>query len=169
MIRKALIFSLLGATAFAVQAAPDLLQTAPLQARAKSVELDQKTGATRYRGDVQISLGRLHVRADYLEAFYRDRQLSEVRGRGAPLILRRDEADTEPEIEVHAKRLEYRLNAGQIQFFDDVSMRQGDDVLYAHAARYELATRHFEATGDPEQGQRVLATYHPRRPTDGTP
>lgn len=168
MMARALLIAVLCAAA-AAEAAPPLAQTAPLQARARSVELDQKTGATRYRGDVQVALGRLNVKADYLEIVLRDGQVSEVRGRGDPIVLRREAQDEEPEIEVRAQRLEFRMSTQQIELFEDISMRQGEDVLRAQTARYHIPTRHFEAKGDPARNQRVLAVYFPRKPLDTKP
>ena len=169
MTRHALVIAILGLLGAHAQAAPPLAQTAPLQARAKSVVLDQKTGATRYRGDVQIALGNLNVKADYLEVNLREGQVSEVRAKGDPIVLRREADDVEPEIEVHAQRLEFRMATQQIELFEDISMRQGQDVLRAQKARYHILTRRFEAKGDPSRNQRVLAVYHPREPLDIKP
>jgi len=169
MMRHALLVAMLGAAGTTVLAAPPMAQTAPLQARAKSVELDQRTGATRYRGDVQIALGRLKVKADFVEIILREGQVSEVRGTGDPIIMRREADDTEPEIEVRAQRLEFRMASQQIELFEDISMRQSEDVLRAQTARYHLLTRRFEAKGDPDRNQRVLAVYQPRKPLDTKP
>lgn len=169
MNRHATLLALLAILATATHAAPPLAQTAPLQARAKSVELDQKTGVTRYRGNVQIALGRLNVSADYLEIIPRQGQVSEVRGRGNPLVMRREAEGEEPEIEIQAQRLDFRMASQQIELFEDVSMRQGRDTVHAQTVRYHLATRHFEAKGDPRRNQRVLAVYHPAKPLDTKP
>jgi len=168
VIRPFLLLAVLGALALSAVAAP-LPQTAPLKARAKSVELDQKTGTTRYRGDVQMSMGRLSVRADYLEIMTSQGQMSEVRANGDPIVVRREAEDEEPVIEVQAQRLEYRATTQLMELFDDVSIRQGQDVLRAQSVRYHVPTRHFEAKGDPSRNQRVIAVYQPRKSLDTKP
>lgn len=169
MSRQLMFLLALAAVTAAAHAAVPLAQTAPLQARARSVELDQKTGATRYRGNVQIALGRLNVSADYVEIIPRQGQVSEVRARGNPLVMRREAEGEEPEIEIQAQRLEARMATQQIELFEDVSLRQGRDTVRAQTVRYHIGTRHFEALGDPGRNQRVLAVYHPARPLDTRP
>ncbi len=137
----------------------------PVNLRADRIEVNQKTGISRYLGKVLLTQGTVRISADRAEARALNQGLERVTASGRPVTFRDRLPDGSGFIEGEARNAEYRVVAQQLHLHDQVVLRRERDVLRAGRMRYdiELKTVHAERDGD----QRVIAALVPRRRLDG--
>lgn len=135
---------------------------APFNISARHVEVNEKTGAAVYRGNVVLVQGSLRIQAERLEVRSRQNKSDVVLGFGNPLVVRQRQDQRDEGVEIRAARLEYRVRERQLDLYEQVSLRQGNDAVTAQAAHYDINEKRFLARGDAAAG-RVAAVFHPRK------
>ena len=156
------IFSLLALALLGAPAAHALKSDAdqPINIRARSVESNEKTGTSVYRGNVVMTQGSLRVEADRLEVTSHDGQTDLVRAWGKPVRMH-SRTDAGEEIRASAARAEYHGKGRRIDLYDDVEFRRDADVFSGAVVRYLLDEQTFSAEGG-DNGQ-VSATIQPAK------
>lgn len=145
--------------------AAEPLRQQPVNLRADRIEINQKTGISRYLGKVVLTQGTLRISADRAEARALNQGLDRVTATGRPVTFRDRLPDGSGFVEGEARNAEYLASARQLHLHDQVVVRRERDELRAGRVRYdiELKTVHAERDGD----QRVIAALVPRRRLDG--
>lgn len=158
MMRHALLTLLLAATLPAAHAA-DKARQEPVNLRADRIEIDQKTGISRYLGHVRLTQGTLRLTADRAEARQRGEALESVIAHGKPATFReRPEGQTEF-IDGQAARAEYYALERRVALYGGVDIQRGRDHLRAGEAHYDMTSGTLRATSDATQ--RVYAALAP--------
>ena len=132
----------------------------PINIRARSVEANEKTGVSVYKGNVVMTQGSLTIEADRLEVIARNRQMELVRATGNPLRMHA-RTDAGEDVRVRATRAEYQSKARKIDFFGNVELRRDGDVFTGEVVHYWLDDETFTAEGG-DSGQ-VSATLQPAK------
>jgi lipopolysaccharide export system protein LptA len=160
MMRRTLPALLLGTLALPALAAGPVRQE-PVQLRAERIEIDQKTGLSRYLGRVVFTQGTLRLTADRAEARHRGDVLEQVTAHGRPLTFRERPAGRVELVEGSAARAEYEAVARRLHLYGDVELRHGRDELRAGVLHYDLANETVLAESD--GGRRVYAALAARK------
>jgi lipopolysaccharide export system protein LptA len=155
-----LLAGLLGTSA--AQALPDD-RAQPIHISAKTVDVNQKTGVSSYRGDVVLTQGSLRIEADRIVVQYRGGKVQMVSAFGTPVTFRERPEKQQPEIIGSAARLEYHADQNRIDLYDGVAVRQGEDVLQSNLLHYDLATSSLSAEAG-SADERVQTVIQPNRP-----
>jgi lipopolysaccharide export system protein LptA len=134
----------------------------PLNISARHVEVNEKTGAALYRGNVVLVQGSLRIEAERLEIRSHQNKPDLVLGSGNPLVVRQRQDRRDEEVEIRAARLEYRVRERRLDLYDQVSLRQGQDAVTAQSAHYDINEKRFQARGG-DAAARVAAVFHPRK------
>ncbi len=135
---------------------------APLNISARHVEVNEKTGAAVYRGNVVLVQGSLRIQAERLEVRSHRNKPDVVLGFGHPLVVRQRQDQRNEQVEIRAARLEYRVRERRLDLYEQVSLHRGKDIFTAQAAHYDINEKRFQARGDAAAG-RVAAVFHPRK------
>lgn len=138
----------------------------PIKITADRVSVDQKTGVSRYRGNVILTQGTLQVHAERVTVRYRKGIVDQVSASGTPVTFRERPDNQAHDISGSAIRLEYSAAADRIDLFDNVSVKQGDDVLRSSVLHYDLAKNSLSAEG--LSHERVQTTIQPKSAPEGT-
>lgn len=134
----------------------------PIRISADTVTVDQKTGVTRYQGDVVMLQGGLRIAADRVVVRYQQGEIQSLSAFGNPVTLRQRAQDGVPEMKASAARLQYSAADRVLHLYDQVALQQGDDVLHSAALHYDLGTNRLQAEGDPQN--RVYSVIQPGKP-----
>lgn len=133
----------------------------PINIRAASVDVNEKTGIAVYRGHVVMTQGSLRLEADRVDVAMRDSRLDRAQAVGNPARLR-SLSDAGEELQARATRIDYQAGNRVIDLEGKVWLKRGGDVFTGGTARYELDTQRFTARG-PKNGQ-VTAVIQPPPP-----
>lgn len=140
---------------------------APVRLRAERIEIDQKAGISRYRGQVVLTQGTLRITADQAEARGRREAVERIAASGHPVTFRYLAAGQSEVVEGEARRIDYDLVARRLNLSGVVEIRQGQDLLRAGTVDYDLAAERVTARSD--SGQRIYAALAPRRRPESQP
>lgn len=152
--------AVLGATATAQALKSDAAQ--PINIRAASVDLNEKTGVAVYRGQVVMTQGSLRLEADRVDVATREGRLERAQAFGKPARLR-SLNDAGQELQARATRIDYQATQRVVDLQGAVWLKRGEDVFTGGTARYELDTQRFTARG--ENDGHVTAVLQPPPPS----
>jgi len=155
------IFFLVGVTVLLIPDAHALKSDAdqPINVRARSVEVNEKTGISVYRGSVVMTQGSLTIEADRVEVVLRNGQTERVRANGKPLRMRM-RTDAGENVRASAARADYDNKAQRMDLYDNVELHRDNDIFTGATLRYLLNDDTFTADGG--EGQ-VSATLQPAK------
>lgn len=146
-------------------AAADRERTEPVQLRADRIVIDQRSGVSRYLGNVRFRQGELQITAARAEARQRGDVLVSVTAEGNPVTFR----DLLPErtlpLEGVAQRLEFEAEAKRLHLYEKVELRLDGDEIQAGSLHYDPALEQVIAERD--EHTRVYTAITPRREDEG--
>lgn len=133
----------------------------PINVRAKSVDVNEKTGVATYVGAVVMTQGSLRLEGDRVEVTRRANrlELAKAFGRPAKMTTRTDAGE---ELEGRALRIEYHATERVIDLYGKVSLKRDQDWMTGATAHYDIDTQRLTARGD-GKGQ-VNAVIQPAKP-----
>lgn len=134
----------------------------PIQVQADSVELDNRTGVSTYRGNVVLDQGTLHLEADLLKVYRGNDELDRIEAEGRPVRLRQRPEGAAADVEGEALRLEYRAAQDRLLLEGSASVRQGGDLFSGERIEYDIVRSRVQASGQDNGGGRVQAIIQPR-------
>jgi lipopolysaccharide transport periplasmic protein LptA len=134
----------------------------PIQVQADSVELDNRTGVSTYRGNVVLDQGTLHLEADLLKVYRGNDELDRIEAEGRPVRLRQRPEGAAADVEGEALRLEYRAAQDRLLLEGSASVRQGGDLFSGERIEYDIVHSRVQASGQDNGGGRVQAIIQPR-------
>ena len=159
LLALSLILLFIGSDAYALNND----RTQPIKISADAVDVNQKTGVTRYSGNVKLIQGTLRINADEIVVRYRAGTIETVSATGQPVTLHQ-RLDRQPEdIFASAARLQYRAPQNKVDFFDQVAVRRGGDELHSEVVHYDIEKEELSARGENPQS-RVYTVLQPTKP-----
>jgi lipopolysaccharide export system protein LptA len=141
----------------------------PLNVKAASVAIDEKTGVAVYRGNVVLTQGSLRVEADRLEVRTdKNRRIESVIATGRPARLRGFTQSRDDELLADADRVVYQAMTREIEMIGNAWARQGGDEFRAQQIHYGMDSKQLAAKGSGNADGRVHVIFQPR-PEDDKP
>lgn len=134
----------------------------PIRVSADTVDVNQKTGASKYRGNVVLIQGTLRIEAAEVLVNTRDNEIVSVSAKGRPLTFQQKLDRTGEQVNASARRMEYHAQRQQVDLYGRVTLRQGADVFNSPVVRYNLATTQLTAEGG-KNAERVHSVIQPKR------
>ncbi|HKQ29939.1 MAG TPA: lipopolysaccharide transport periplasmic protein LptA [Burkholderiales bacterium] len=133
----------------------------PLNVRAATVNVDEKSGVAVYRGNVLLIQGSLRVEADRLEVRTdKNRRLQTLIATGRPARLRGFTQDRDDELQADAERIVYQAAKREIEISGNAWARQGRDEFRAEHIFYGIDDKQLIARGGADG--RVHMIFQPR-------
>jgi lipopolysaccharide transport protein LptA len=139
---RALLLALL----FASPALP-AAEPAPTRLHANRIEIDQRTGESRYHGGVRLQQAGLALNADTAQARHHGQQLAHIDARGGPLRFQVT-AENGQLTQGTAQTAQYDVANRRLTLNGTVKLARPDARLEAAVLRYDIANGRFEAEGD---------------------
>ena len=146
-------------------AAADRERTEPVQLRADRIVIDQKSGVSRYQGNVRFRQGELQITAARAEARHRDNALVSVTAEGNPVTFRDLPPDRSQPLEGVAQRLEFEAEAKRLHLYEKVELHHAGDSIRAGSLHYDPELEQVIAERDEQS--RVYTAITPRREDEG--
>ena len=141
----------------------------PVKVNAASVNMNEKTGVTVYRGNVVLIQGSLRIEADNVEVRTRDMRVDTVTAVGRPVRLRALLDNREAELKASAERLVLYAETRSVDLSGNVQLRQGGDQFSAQHLHYALDEQRISAQGGDNADERVYAIIQPSSSTPKQP
>ena len=142
-------------------AAAERERSEPVQLRADRIVIDQKSGISRYQGNVRFRQGELLVTAARAEARHRGDTLISVIAEGRPATFRDLPPDQTQPLEGVAQRIEFEAETRRVHLYEQVDVRHAGDNIKAGSMHYDPALEQVIAERD--EHTRVYTAITPRR------
>jgi lipopolysaccharide export system protein LptA len=137
----------------------------PLNVRAATVNVDEKTGTSVYRGNVVLTQGSLRLEADRLEVRTdKNRRMQTLIATGRPARLRGFTENRDEELRADAERVVYQAAKREIEMSGNAWARQGQDEFRAQHIHYGIDDKQLVARGGDGADGRVHVILQPRGP-----
>ncbi len=157
-----LAMSTLGATAYA-----HVRQLAqPVSVRADSIQVDEHTGLSTYRGHVRIVQNGITVRADVVRVRSLRGKLLWIHAHGAPLHMEDQNTRGLPLFGT-ARAMDFEAVPNEVTLTGAVVFRQGVNVLHGHIVHYYARSQRITAVRG-HRRVRARIVPHTRKPTSGS-
>ena len=134
----------------------------PIRVSADTVDVNQKSGVSKYSGHVVLVQGTLRIEATEVIVYFREGEIERVAAKGKPLTLRQRLDGQELEVVASARRLEYYAQEQRMALFKRVSFRQGQDEFNSEVLHYNMLTTQLTAEA-PQNPERVHSVIHPKK------
>lgn len=140
----------------------------PVKVSADKIEVNQKTGRSKYVGHVVLTQGTLRIEAQEIVVQLREGELDKVTASGKPVTFRQRLDGQAEEISGSALRVQYNALENRVDLYDQVAFRQGEDVFQSPVVHYDIAATRL--TADARSQERVHSVIQPRKtqPADVT-
>jgi len=140
----------------------------PISVEADSVDINQQTGISQYKGNVELIQGSMHLTGALLHVYTKDGHLDKaiIEGKLAKFTQQQDNGN---EVRAQAQRIEYFDSSEKIYLYDDATVWQAKDSFHSDHIIYdmkkELVTAGEAATdGKPaDTKERVKITIQPKQ------
>lgn len=159
--------SLILLLAFALARAENLpAGTASTQAaitiEADSMELNQRTGTTNYKGNVVLVRGGLKIKADSITLFTKDNTLQRAVADGNPVRLEQAGSEAYTAMHAESEHMEYRPLSETIELKGKALLWRDGNQFTGQNIRYDLKKQTVKATGGGEENGRVRVLLQPQ-------
>ena len=109
---------------------------------------DEKTGLTVYAGNVKITQGTLHIRADNITLFNDKRGLYKVIAEGNPAHYQQQPSADKPLIEAEGKTIEYHADVQLLHLIENASLNQDGTLMQGQRIDYDIQKQVVTASGE---------------------
>ncbi len=128
---------------------------------ARTIEANEKTGVTVYRGNVSFEQGGLSIHAERVEIHAPQHEAELIVATGKPVKLRQRREGQADEFLAEADRLEFRVGQQELTMRGNVKLRRGKDIFTSATLHYDLSKNTLNAEGGDGDG-RVTAIIQPK-------
>jgi lipopolysaccharide export system protein LptA len=130
----------------------------PITIEADSVDYDEKTGKSIYRGDVVVQQGTIEIKADEVTVYRKEGETDRVIATGAPVRFKQRPDDSELYVKGRAQRVEYDANSDTVYLIDKARITQGNDSFDSDRIQYDRVNAVMKAGASAQGKQRVRIT-----------
>ncbi len=107
----------------------------PIQLAADSVDVNESTGISVYKGDVDLRQGSIHLQADKVTVHQKGANPSKIIAEGNPVKFK--QTSKKGPVTGRAKRAEYAVNSEQLLLIGNASLTQGKDTMKSDRIIYD--------------------------------
>jgi len=132
----------------------------PIHVEADSVEIDDRQGISIYQGDVDVKQGSIHLTADKVTVYQKDRRTERVRAVGRPVRFQQ-QTDKGQTVKGRAREVEYYVTGDELVLTGDALLSQGDDNFSSDRIIYDRKNARVKAGASAKGKERVRITISP--------
>lgn len=128
---------------------------------ARASRMDFDDSVWDFRGDVVFDLAEGRITCESASLEFRDFTLMRARIEGAPATFRFSRAGSDETTYGEAKRLDYDVPGGLVEFSGDAMINEGGNRISSESLVYNIAEQRINAVSGGDGEGRVKVTYTP--------
>lgn len=130
----------------------------PIYIEADAVDIDDRSGISTYRGNVELTQGSIVITADKVTVTQREEQNDQIEAVGKPVTFKQDTENGKGTIRGRARRAEYFANSEIVNMIGDAVLIQGKDSFKSDRIIYDRARAVVKAGASAKGKERVRVT-----------
>ncbi|MCP4994191.1 MAG: lipopolysaccharide transport periplasmic protein LptA, partial [Gammaproteobacteria bacterium] len=127
---------LLASTPFAAHALKEDVNK-PIEVEADSVEIDDGSGKSTYKGNVVLTQGSIRLKADSITVIQHETKSDQIKVVGRPATLTQKSTKGKKEIKGRSLRMEYFIDSDILYLIGNASLVQGKDTFKSDRIAYD--------------------------------
>ncbi|MCP4128217.1 MAG: lipopolysaccharide transport periplasmic protein LptA [Gammaproteobacteria bacterium] len=127
---------LLASTPFAAHALKEDVNK-PIEVEADSVEIDDGSGKSTYKGNVVLTQGSIRLKADSITVIQHETKSDQIKVVGRPATLTQKSTKGKKEIKGRSLRMEYFIDSDILYLIGNASLVQGKDTFRSDRIAYD--------------------------------
>jgi len=136
-------------------------QDQPIYIEADSVDIDDREGVSVYQGQVDVKQGSIHLTADKVTIYQKERKADRIVATGKPVTFKQ-RTDDGKEVNGHALRVEYDVNREELVLINEAELTQGVDRFASDRILYDRKSAVVKAGSSALGKERVRITITPK-------
>lgn len=132
----------------------------PIQLSADSVDIDQATGQSIYKGHVDMRQGSMRLRADRVTILSRGKKPNKVIAKGDVHFTQQTDTGV---VKATAQVADYVVNSELLELTGDAALTQNGDTMRSDRIIYDRVQHKVKAGGAAQGRQRVNITIQPQQ------
>lgn len=137
-------------------------QDQPILVEADSVEIDEASGVSVYQGQVDVKQGSIHITADKVTVYQKEKRTDRVLAVGAPVRFQQ-KTDKGKLVKGNARQVEYQVSSDELTLSGDALLTQGEDRFSSDRIVYDRKNAQVKAGASAQGRQRVRITINPNQ------
>jgi len=133
----------------------------PVHISADKVTIDEKTGVSKYMGNVKISQGSMQLTGEHVTVYQPEGKLDKIIVNGAPAQFKQLSDKNNLEITATALKLLYYTISEKLILTGNAKLVQGQNSFSGHVIEYDTRNSTVTANTDDDKKQRVNAVITP--------
>lgn len=133
-------------------------QDQPIYIEADGVDIDDRSGISTYKGNVELTQGSIVIKADRVTVTQRQDQNDEIEAVGNPVTFRQETEGDKGPVKGRSKKAEYSANSEIINMTGDAVLTQGQDTFKSDRIIYDRARAVVKAGASAQGKERVRVT-----------
>ena len=118
----------------------------PISVNADYAERDEKTGQTRYEGNVEITHGKMKIYADTVQIHYKNNKANSILCKGFPSSFEYSRSDQEL-ISAKAKQIDYSIDLKILSLKNEAILENNGTLIKGDSIKYDLTSETWQAKG----------------------
>jgi len=132
----------------------------PIHVEANSVEIDDRQGISIYQGDVDVKQGSIHMTADKVTVYQKDKRTERVKAVGRPVRFQQ-QTDKGQTVKGRAREVEYHVTGDELVLSGEAHLSQGEDNFSSDRIIYDRKNARVKAGASAKGSERVRSTINP--------
>ncbi|WP_275097387.1 lipopolysaccharide transport periplasmic protein LptA [Sedimenticola hydrogenitrophicus] len=130
----------------------------PIYIEADAVDIDDRSGISTYKGNVELTQGSILITADQVTVTQRPDKNDQIEAIGNPATFRQETEGDKGTIKGRARKAEYSANSEIINMTGDAVLTQGQDTFKSDRIIYDRARAVVKAGASAQGKERVRVT-----------
>jgi lipopolysaccharide export system protein LptA len=120
----------------------------PISISSDSAIKDNKKGITIYEGNVDMKQGTLNIKADSVQIFIEESEVTKIIAKGNPARFKQQPDLEKGDVLARAKTIEYSINKKTIVLTESASLDQEGSTITGDVINYDIDAARVEADSD---------------------
>jgi len=109
----------------------------PIEVEADSVEIDDASGKSTYKGNVILTQGSIRMKADRVTVIQHEKKSDMIKAVGRPVTLTQKSRKGKKAIKGRSQRMEYSVDSDILYLIGNATLEQGKDTFKSDRIAYD--------------------------------
>ncbi|MCP3670254.1 MAG: lipopolysaccharide transport periplasmic protein LptA [Gammaproteobacteria bacterium] len=130
----------------------------PIEVEADSVEIDDGSGTSTYKGNVVLTQGSIRLKADRVTVIQHETKSDQIKVVGRPATMTQKSTKGKKEVKGRSLRMEYYIDSDILYLIGNASLAQGKDTFRSDRIAYDRKKSLIKGGASAKGKQRVKVT-----------
>ncbi|MEJ2529794.1 MAG: lipopolysaccharide transport periplasmic protein LptA [Gammaproteobacteria bacterium] len=130
----------------------------PIEVEADSVEIDEGSGKSIYKGNVILTQGSIRLAADRITVIQHDNKSDQIVAVGKPALLTQKPASGKKPVKGRSSRMEYSVDSDILYLIGNATLTQDQDTFKSDRIAYDRKKSLIKGGTSAQGKQRVRVT-----------